>query len=40
MFGFFFFILEVFSRSPQFRPEGYFFGIFYGNSGSGHVGAP
>ena len=24
---------------PDFRPRGYFFGIFRGNSGSGHLGA-
>ena len=24
---------------PEFRPAGYFFGIFCGNSGSGHLGA-
>ena len=32
-------ILGVNSGSPEFRAAGYFFGIFRGNSGSGHFGA-
>ena len=32
-------ILGVNSGSPEFRAGGYFFGIFRGNSGSGHFGA-
>ena len=36
-------IFSVFSGCflgvPEFRPGGYFFGIFRGNSGSGHLGA-
>ena len=36
---FFFGILGVFLGVPEFRPGGYFFGIFRGNSGSGHLGA-
>ena len=34
--GYFFGIFGVF---PEFRAGGYFFGIFRGNSGSGHLGA-
>ena len=32
-------ILGVNSGSPEFQPGGYFFGIFRGNSGSGHLGS-
>ena len=32
-------ILGLNSGSPEFRVGGYFFGIFHGNSGSGHFGA-
>ena len=31
--------LGYFLGVPESRPEGYFFGIFCGNSGSGHLGA-
>ena len=31
--------LGYFLGVPEFRPGGYFFGIFRGNSGSGHPGA-
>ena len=38
-FGYFQGILGVNSGSPEFRAGGYFFGIFRGNSRSGHFGA-
>ena len=38
-FGIFLVFLGYFLGVPEFRPEGYFFGIFRGNSGSGHLGA-
>ena len=38
-FGIFSVFWGYFLGVPEFRAEGYFFGIFRGNSGSGHVGA-
>ena len=38
-FWYFFGIWGYFLGVPKFRPGGYFFGIFCGNSGSGHLGA-
>ena len=39
VFGIFSVFFGYFLGVPQFRPGGYFFGIFRGNSGSGHFGA-
>ena len=39
IFGIFSVFFWYFLGVPEFRPEGYFFSIFRGNSGSGHLGA-
>ena len=39
VFSLFSVFLGHFLGVPKFRPAGYFFGIFGGNSGSGHLGA-
>ena len=39
VWGIFSLFWGVFSWCPEFRPGGYFFGIFGGKSGSGHLGA-
>ena len=39
IFGIWGVFFRYFLGVPEFRPRGYFFGIFRGNSGSGHLGA-